>query len=361
VISATRYYDTLASMGTPQAELIFPSGATDHQNPKGIARSYNANFGIQQNLGWGTVLDASYVGTFGRHLRWAFDLDPIPIGARFNPANLDPTTNKALPDNFLRSYSGYSSVNHANYGATSNYHSLQVMVNRRFARGLQFGSAYTFSKWLDAVDFDDNSVSPFVPARQWNYGLSATDRTHNLRINFLYDLPNAPWDHFLARWTLNGWQVSGITAFISGAPANVGFSTTNNKDITGTPSSGARVVVTDKVELPKSERTFYRYFRTDVFHLPAVGTLGNGGKWLLRGPGTNNWDLSFVKNFPIREPMRLQFRCEMYNAFNHTQFEGLNTTAPFDAAGQPITTTTFGQITSARTPRQMQLSLRFQF
>jgi hypothetical protein len=283
------------------------------------------------------------------------------MGARFDPANRDPTTNAALPDVFLRRYTGYSGVSNVNYGATSNFHSLQVMANRRFARGLQFGMSYTWSKWLDSVDFDDNAVSPFVPARNWNYGLSANDRLNNLRINFLYDLPKAPWDNLASRWVLNGWQVSGITSFISGAPANVGFSTTNNKDITGTPSSGARVVVTGPVELPKDERTLLRYFRTDVYQLPAVGTLGNGGKWLLRGPGINNWDLSFVKRFPVREPLKLEFRAELYNAFNHTQFSGLNTTAPFDANGNLITNSTFGQVTSARTPRQIQLAARFVF
>ena len=71
------------------------------------------------------------------------------------------------------------------------------------------------------MDFDDNSVSPFVPAKNWNSGLSANDRLHNMRINFLYDVPNAPWKNVLSRWTLNGWQVSGITGFVSGAPANV--------------------------------------------------------------------------------------------------------------------------------------------
>jgi len=97
----------------------------------------------------------------------------------------------------------------------------------------------------------------------------------------------------------------------------VGFTTTNNADITGTPSQGARIFVTGNAALPKSERTFSRNFNTDVFQAPAVGTLGNAGRTVLRGPGTENWDLSFFKNFPIREPFRLQFRMETYNAFNH--------------------------------------------
>ncbi len=106
VINSTINYGTLASLSSPQQGLLNPSGATFHQNPRGVARSYNANFGIQHNVGWDTVVDVSYVGTFGRHLRWAFDMDPIPMGARFDPANKDVTTGSPLPDNFLRSYTG---------------------------------------------------------------------------------------------------------------------------------------------------------------------------------------------------------------------------------------------------------------
>ncbi len=164
-------------------------------------------------------------------------------------------------------------MNYVNYGASSNYHSLQTMVNRRFAKGMQFGASYTWSKWLNTVDYDDNTVSPFIAAKQWNYGLSGTDRRHNLRVNFLYDLPNVPMKDLASRWVLNGWQVSGIASFISGAPGNVGFSTTNSKDITGTPSQGARIVVNGKVTLPKGEQSFYRFFRNDVFQLPESGRL----------------------------------------------------------------------------------------
>lgn len=353
------FYGTLADL-TTAPQLVFPAAVSTQQDPMGIARSYNTNFGIQQKVGWGTVVDVAYVGTFGRHLRWSFDLDPLPIGTNFDPRNNDPTTGRVLPAPFLRSYQGYTGVTNNNYGATSNYHSLQTMVNRRFAKTLQFGASWTFSKWLNAVDFDDNAVSPFVPARQWNYGFSQFDRTHNLRVNFLYDVPAVPWKDRASRWVLSGWQVSGITAFISGSPANVGFTTTNNLDITGTPSQGARIVVLGNPVLPKSERTFSRHFRNDVFARPAVGTLGTGGKWLYRGPGTNNWDLSVVKNFPIREPLRLQFRLEMYNAFNHTQFSSVDSTARFDPQGVQVNPT-LGQYTGTRQPRQMQMMLKLTF
>ncbi|MCU0246485.1 MAG: carboxypeptidase-like regulatory domain-containing protein [Bryobacter sp.] len=357
--TSSLYYGTLGGLATAP-QLLFPTSVATQQDPMGVARSYNTNFGFQQRVGWGVVLDMAYVGTFGRHLRWGFDLDPIPLGANFDPKNIDPTTGRVYPAAFLRSYQGYTGVQNNNYGATSNYHSLQTMVNRRFTKGFQLGASWTYSKWLDAVGFDDNTVSPFVPAREWNYGFSQFDRTHNLRINFLYDVPNVPWKDVASKWVLNGWQVSGITAFISGAPSNVGFTTTNNLDITGTPSQSARVVVLGDPVLPKSERTFSQHFRKDVWARPAVGTLGTGGKWVYRGPGTNNWDLSVVKNFPIREPLRLQFRLEMYNAFNHTQFSSVDSTARFDPAGAQVNAR-LAEYTGTLNPRQMQMMLRLQF
>ena len=90
------------------------------------------------------------------------------------------------------------------------------------------------------------------------------------------------------------------------------------------------------------------------------GTLGDPAHAYMTGPGINDWDFTFFKNFPIREPMRLQFRLEMYNAFNHTQFSGVDTTARFDPTGAQVSTT-FGQYTSSRLPRQMQMSLKFNF
>jgi len=159
---------------------------------------------------------------------------------------------------------------------------------------------------------------------------------------------------------LNDWTVSGIASFISGAPLGVGFSQVVATDITGSPTDGARIVVTGNPVLPKSERTFSRNFRTDVFRVPAVGTIGNAAKTLIRGPGINNWDIAIFKSFPIKEQVRLQFRGEMYNAFNHTQFSGLDTAARFDAQGRQVNAR-FGEFTAARNPRIVQLALRFYF
>jgi hypothetical protein len=362
VRNVTVPYSTLSALGTSSG-LLSPPSFTYRQDPMGLATNYNMSFGIQQSVGWGFVLDTGYVGNLGRHLNWAFDMAPVPLGANFNPNNIDTstTTRSPLPTNFLRSaYPGFAGVTYQNWGATSNYHSLQTTLNRRFSRGFQFGLSYTWSKFLDAVDFDGNTVSPFVPARQYNYGLSTYDRTHNLRTNFLYQTPRVWYNNPISKWALNGWEISGINAFISGAPTGVGFTTTNNADITGTSSQGPRIDVIGNPVLPKDQRTFAKNFRTDVFRLPAVGTLGNAGRTLLRGPGVENWDLSLFKNFPIREPFRLQFRAEAYNAFNHTQFSSFDTTARFDAAGNQVNPT-LGQFNATRTPRQIQLAVRFTF
>ena len=159
---------------------------------------------------------------------------------------------------------------------------------------------------------------------------------------------------------LNGWQLSGIANFLSGAPLGVGYALVNPVDITGTPDLNARIVVTGNPVLPKSERSFSRNFRTEVFRAPAVGTIGNSAKTLIRGPGVNNWDLSLSKNFNIREGLRLQLRVESYNAFNHTQFSAWDTMARFDARGDQVNPR-LGEATAARNPRQLQMALRFLF
>ncbi|MDE3164984.1 MAG: hypothetical protein KGN36_04185, partial [Acidobacteriota bacterium] len=107
-------------------------------------------------------------------------------------------------------------------------------------------------------------------------------------------------------------------------------------------------------------RTFNQWFNTGVFLRPAKGTIGNMQRNGLYRPGTNNFDLSFFKNIPIKERAHFQLRWEMYNAFNHTQFSGFNSSARFDAAGNQINGT-FGQLNSTAAARLMQGSLRFLF
>jgi hypothetical protein len=326
----------------------------------------NYSFSIQRNIGRDTLVDVGYTGALGRHLWWRRNINPVPIGADFLASNADPTQpGKPLSPAFLRPMIGYTDVNIIENANTSNYNSMQVTARRRFTKGLQFGLAWTWSKTLTFVDEDQGTnaaanVETQVDRRTWNYGLASFDRTHVVTINYLYDLPKTRWSFRPARVAMNGWQFSGITRFISGAPMTVNFTSSNGADISGTPSLTPRVVVTGDPNLPASERTFEHYFRTDVFALPAQGTIGNAAKYLLRGPGINTWDISLFRNFRIRERINTQFRCEAYNAFNHTQFSTVNSTARFDAAGTQINAA-LGNYTAARRPRYIQLALRLSF
>src|SRR5206468_13098689 len=113
-------------------------------------------------------------------------------------------------------------------------------------------------------------------------------------------------------------------------------------------------------ELPASQRTIDRWFNTAAFARPAQGDHGNAGSMVARGPGINNWNMSLFKNVKVGGHANVQFRAEAYNVFNHTQFQTVNTTPQFDAAGNQVSQA-FGQVTGTRDPRIMQFALRLTF
>jgi hypothetical protein len=357
------FYSTFAQLQGSGA-LSFPQNI-DAIDPVGKVPSVmNMSLAVQRNVGFSTVVDVSYVGSLGRNLQWRRELNTIPFGSNFRPENADPT-NRTVPlsPNFLRPYLGYGNITHVEFAASSNYHSLQLSANRRFSRGLQFGLAWTWSKSMDYNSGDGEAVSNLVSRRVWNYGPSSFDRTHIVRVNWLYDLPNPRLPGGMTRAVLHNWQFSGIYGFTTGPPTSIGLSSTPVVDITGSPTDGARVVLTGDPNLPDSERTFSRNLRTEVVRMPAIGSIGNSPRFPIRGPANTNWDLTVFKNFPIRESMRFQLRWELYNAFNQTQFSAIDTAARFDtrAAGNPQVNARFGEFTAARTPRIMQFALRFYF
>ncbi|NWF82992.1 MAG: TonB-dependent receptor [Bryobacteraceae bacterium] len=326
-----------------------------------LPKSMNFSFGLQRQVGWGTVVDASYVGSLGRSLLYSLNINAIPMYSRFDPKNIDWTTGSALQDNFFRPYYGLGNINVRGFGASSNYHSAQLAINRRMARGLQYGVSYTFSKALGVGEGDFNGMSPYFPMRQRNYGLLPYDRTHVFVVNYTWELPDPgkKWNNKALSYILGDWQVSGITSFISGSPFTPGFSTSDSVDLTGS-NEGARITVLGDPRLDKGQRTFERNFKTEMFARTAKMDFGNAGIGLLRGPGTNNWDISVTKRVRFTEDRYFQFRTEFYNAWNHTQFSSIDTGARFDPAGKQINAN-FGAYNGARDPRRIQLSLRFMF
>ena len=356
------YYGTMSTL-LSSAGSIFPPAITTRDLTGHLPTTMNFSFSVQHNIGAGIVVDAGYVGSLGRHLWRQRDLNYIPFGANFLPENRDPSNpTSPLPPSFLRRYVGLAEIPKIEYDATSNYHSFQLNVNRRLSRGLQVGGAWTWSKAMDygqGTNQTPGLISSQLPAR-WFYSLSDVDRTHTLKINWVWDLPRLPVRGKALDLVMNNWQISGIASFVSGRPTGVGWSTTTAVDVTGTPSDSARIVVTDNPVLPKSERTFFRNFRTEVFRAPAVGTIGNAARNLLRQPGTNNWDMTATKNLPVTERFRIQLRCELYNAFNHTQFTSFDTAARFDAQGNQVNTN-LGAFTAAAPARVLQLVVRANF
>jgi hypothetical protein len=135
----------------------------------------------------------------------------------------------------------------------------------------------------------------------------------------------------------------------------VNLSTTDAADITGSPTETARPDQIANAIIPKSDRSEYRFFNTAAFARPAVGTLGNAAKYVLSGPGTNNWDLGLYKNMYVKERYRFQLRWETYKGFNHTQLTSVDTTAQFNPAVQQ-TNVRFGYLIAAANPRRMQLA-----
>jgi hypothetical protein len=361
--SPITYYGTMDSL-LGAAGYLSPTAVYGWDVNTKTPAVYNFTFGIQRKT-LGTVIDASYVGNVGRHLTDSRDLGLIPYGTRFLPQNADPTNTKVpLPDKFFNPIPGYTSVNYLENAVTSSYDSLQVTANRRFTRGLQFGASYTWSKAMDYADYDfPGTIATYRPIRVWNYGKSTSfDQTHNLGINFIYDLPSAAKrsSNSVARLVLNDWQFAGFTAFASGIPTGISYTLVDGADITG-GGDGGRVVVTGKAPLSAGSRSFNEWFNTSVFARPAKGDYGNAPKDVFRQPGINNWDLSLFKNIPIGKESRfLQLRWEMYNAFNHTQFASANNAARFDALGNQVNGA-FGQVISTRTPRVCQAALRFTF
>jgi outer membrane receptor protein involved in Fe transport len=385
ILNPTQYYGTVATAANGTG-LLSPSSFSRDIDPYAkTVTAYHASVGIQRDLGWGAVLDAAYVGSFGRHLGEVIQLNTVPYGAEFLPQNQNPQTNTPLNDNYFRPYPGYGNIPDQIFQGNSSYHSLQVQVNRRFTKGLQFGVVYTRSKAMDYAEGDSttspsgttNEVAMYLNRKVWNYGLASYDRPNILTFHFLWDVPRlsriAP--NRVVRAIFDNWQLSDITSFISGAPLSITMDTSPSVNFTG-GGDGARPLMVGNPNLPAGQRSFNQWFNVGAFAEPTpmnpaactsagcppitIANIGDMPEKPIRGPGVNNWNASLFKNFIIKERFRFQFRAEAYNTFNHTQFSGVDTTIQYNAAGQNIRSSS-GQITSARDPRIMQFAMRVIF
>ena len=319
--------------------------------------------GFQYELPANTVFEISYVGSHGSNLFGMFNGNQaVPTAdpnAPLAPRRPDPNIDNGI--NTLRS------------NLFSNYDGLQVRLEKRFSHNLQFEVAYTYSHALD-----DASDANFGAQNQGDfrlqtdpgleYGNADFDVRHRFVTNFVYDLPFGKDQRFgsnlsgVANQIVGNWQVVGIISAQTGnwfTPTD-DLVNISNSDCGGAVFNCARPnVVGNPNGKPCVPGTL---FNTCAFASNTVfGTFGNAGRNIIRGPGFQNWDLSFIKQFPVHEQMHFEFRAELFNIWNHpnlTFADEMTTNENFSIeSGAPQ----FGFATASRAPRLVQFALKFYF
>jgi hypothetical protein len=236
--------------------------------------------------------------------------------------------------------------------ASSNYNALEMMLQKRFSHGLQFQAAYTFSKSIDDGSTFEETLNPF------NYrssrGLSLFNSKQRFVVSYDWELPKTSYQGFAGK-VLNDWEISGITQFQSGFP--IRLNTEDDNELinslfflgTEAPSLNGPL---QKLN-PKTTGGFYLNY--NQFSDPPLGSFNNGTqRTLCCGPGLIDWDFSVHKKIPLSETKYFQFRAEIFNVFNRTNYSNPD-------GGYSDGPTAFGLITSAGDPRLLQFALKFFF
>lgn len=302
-------------------------------------KSHQWNVSVQKAVpSLKSALTVSYVGNRGTDLLTEYE---------FNTAAVGPHTNLQAD----RPWPAFGDVSLYDAIGDSWYSALQVKWERRFTDGISYQLSYSFSK---NIDIGGGSIwdipTPFAP-EGYNRGRSILDHTHILTANQVWELPFGKGRKYLndvhpvANGILGGWQFASIYSFISGDALTFGVpgATLGN-------GFGTRPNLNGSLDVPNPNAD--RWFNTAALVAPPLYTFGSLGKGVFDGPGIHSWDTNLSKNFYFGETKFLQFRWEMFNAFNHVNLNNPNTT---------INQGTTGRILSAKDARQMQFGLKFVF
>jgi hypothetical protein len=315
------------------------------------------------------------------HLPYAQNNSVIPAGTTLGPNGLtlvglrrysspqcDPLSGTGCPADGIPVF---SSIFAQDTIANSAYNSLQASLEKRFAHGLQFTAAYTFSKSFDEASSFEGILNPIDP--RISRSLSAFDARHRFVLSYYWELP---LQHFggVKGKLLNGWALSGVTTFQTGFPIRI-TSVADNElmysfdfELPGEPAQIAPFHTqrpqsnnnyffdpnsftenaSDSSQPPCSAGAVYGCYDPSLF-----GTLGTSKRTICCGPHVSNTDFAVLKSFGISETKRVDFRAEIFNIFNHTQF--------FNPDGNTSDGQQFGQVGEARDPRLMQFALKFFF
>jgi Carboxypeptidase regulatory-like domain len=406
--------------------LLFPQTVTSIPNKALWPYMQQWNFSFQSELPAHFVFSAAYVGSKGTHLTLLNNGNQLyPVSGSQNPyktaqtisaadcnsVTTDPTTglptgatlaNGAIltaaspgmtnlfvacggnADLVRTVFPGFSNINTLRDYANSTYNALQISANRTVG-ALTLSLAYTYSHSID--DSSDRGDLSFVNAYNIpaNRGNSSFDLRHNFSISYVYALPFFKNSDSLAlRELLGGWQLSGITVAQSGLPFTITNGTTygDNAGVGNGVGTGSRPdVVANPHQVTAAQKTAASSvfgplaFNPAAYAVPTGLTFGDVGRNTLNLPGRLNFDFGLFKQFPIKEKMAFQFRWEMFNIFNHTQFDAIGGNSVIGSPGgthtamdtaDPGSLTSLGSssflhLTGAHNPRIMQFGLRFQF
>jgi hypothetical protein len=356
--------------------------------------SYTAS--IQQQLPGNAILTVAYVGSQGRNLFLRSWTNRI-IG-------VNPATGGAI----LQYGSQFSQIDYKTSGGTDHYDSLQTTVNRRFAKGLTAGFQWTWGRSIGDTGGSNEAQTTQNPFDfHFDHGNNAFDVRHNANLSVLYELP-VKLNNRMAQGVLGGWEVGGILNARTGLPVDL---TLSRPDIISRVNATGQYVTTftagttTAVINNPSGGAFRNNRRPDVvagvdpflhtsdgkvflnpaaFAMPQPGTFGNLGRFALHGPGLSQFDFTVHKRFVVNERLNLEFRAEVYNLLNHTNFANppavlanalpsnststgniLQPLQPFTlaAAGGAfgIANSTVSKDVGLGAQRQIQFSLRFNF
>jgi hypothetical protein len=361
----------------------FQATNTDFRPPE----SWQWNVTVSHEVLKNTVVEASYIGNQGRHIwRRGVAYNDVVPGSRLLIAqtarfNVDGAGGDLINANRVRL--GLGPIIGAESTGNSSYNAFQLWVNRRFSSRLAFQASYSWSHAITNIPLQSFTTATTDPL---NYGLDRgdadLDRRQMFVANTVYDLPSLTGKGAFVRHVVGGWQLNGILSLFDGTPVDV-ISGANTAGLSAPGTQRPDLVPGVPIYLDRADNSL-QYLNPAAFALPGVGKFGALGRGAIRGPGIANVDFSVNKNFRLSERYGLQFRAEMFNLFNRTNFVGVNANLSYNntadslvpggdpcngkgvrsdgkpsACGKPADN--FGLLTGNRGPREIQFGLKFTF
>ena len=337
--------------------------AYDRNNVSPYSEQYNLT--IQRQLGRNDLLTLGYVGSQAHHLLVLVPANPgnpalclsLPGCGPFKEDSTFTNGAGQIVQGTRQPFgSNFADVTLMSTIGNSNFNALEVSLRHTSGRA-EILASYTYSKSMDNSSSISDQLNPFD--YRATYALSSFDLKHNMAFSYRYELP---FDRLGGKNRLTtGWTISGITRFSSGLPVTLHNNSDNS--LMGTQHNGVNntwgVDMPDfkggPLNLNSDPGNGESYFNTSLFSLQPLGQPGSAKPRFFYGPGLANFDIALQKNLKFAESKTLQFRVEAFNAFNHSQFFGPN------AVDGNISSSTFGNVINAASPRLMQGSLKFLF